>query len=472
MQESFQVLVACSANVCRSPLAASVIRANVGELGSGVYVSWAGTYAAVGDAMCSQAAAYLGRVGEVGSSRQITAPLMSGADLLLTADRSQRAWLARMNPESRSCTFTLRQGARLASWVTQQLAAGFLPAGSPPLPENPHDRLVWLVSEMDAARGSHAFWDPHADDIEDLHSEDDHRATLDAVAEASTELARAFVLIATIDPASLHSTPGSAPTELQQTWESHGVDLPRKTWISRLLGRRPLRTSQELQEWVPGEFLGEIASSTPTYSHILLTPHSEIEQHLQRALAHADLHSSRSFPAIVLVTSAREGAGKTAVAISLATGFAQAGRSVVLVDADLRESKVSSYLGLEPEVGLPDVIAGMVPMQEALMTWRRGLIHVLTCGPRTPEPGALLESAQFHTLMAELRNEFEIVIVNAPPVCDWSDAVQLASVCDGTVLVAARGRTRRKDAMQAADALRAGKANLLGTIMTVAPSSH
>ncbi|MDP2287968.1 MAG: polysaccharide biosynthesis tyrosine autokinase [Actinomycetota bacterium] len=472
MQESFQVLVACSANVCRSPLAASIIRAEVGELGSAVYVNWAGTYAAVGDAMCSQAAAYLGHVGAVGSSRQITAPLLMSADLLLTADRSQRAWLARMNPASRPRTFTLRQGARLASGVTQQLAAGFLPLGSPPLPENLHDRLMWLVSEMDAARGSHAFWDPHADDIEDLHSEDDHRATLDEVAQASTELARAFMFVATVDPASVDSTHGSTATEEQQTWESPGVDLARKTWISRLFGRRPLRTSQELQEWVPGEHLGEISSSTPTYSHILLTPHSEIEQHLQRALAHADLHSSKSFPAIVLVTSAREGAGKTAAAISLATGFAQAGRSVVLVDADLRESKVSSYLGLEPEVGLPDVIAGMVPVAEALMTWRRGLLQVLTCGPRTPEPGALLESTRFRTLMAELRNEFEMVIVNAPPVCEWSDAIQLASVSDGTVLVAARGRTRRKDAMQAAADLRVSKANLLGTIMTVAPASH
>ena len=470
MQDSFQVLVACSANVCRSPLAASVIRSSVASLGSTVYVSWAGIYATDGDAMCPQAAAYVGHAGVIGSARQVTPPLLAGADLLLTADRSQRAWLARMDPSTRSRSFTLRQGARLATWVVRKLASGELPTGAPAMPMDPQARLHWLVSEMDAARGAHASWDPSDDDVEDLHGEEDHHQTLEAVARAASALGEAFLFVATTDPAQLSaSAEAQATTFATGAWPSDEQGPSELPWYRRLLGPRLVGSAQQLKDCTQAEFLGQISSSNSSFSHELLTSHLEIEDHLQRTLVHAHLDTLTSLPAVVVITSAREGSGKTATAINIATSFAQSGRSVVLVDADLRASKVSAYLGIEPEVGLPDVVADAIALPDALLPWHRELIQVLPCGPRIPDPQSLLSSVRYRSLIEQLKGQFDLVVVNAPPLAQWPDSLWLSDSADGTVLVVARGRTSRRDASHCAELMRERKAALLGTIMTAAP---
>lgn len=469
MQESFEVLVACSANVCRSPLAASVMRSALVALRPAVHVSWAGTFAAVGDAMCPQAASYVGLAGAIGDSRQLTPALLKRADLLLTADRTQRAWIARMDPASRQDTFTIRQAARLATWVAQFVASGSTPPGAQPFPDSTLDRLRWLVVEMDAARGMLASWDPQHDDIEDRHGDIDHRGTLDQVAHASTALAEAFIAIAQAGQLVANAMETGAQDDAlnEPAFNSPGFSLKSRL-PARLRGQAPIQTQADLQECLRTENLGHIASTSRSFNQILMTPRPEIEQHLKRALGQAALQQSKVFPAAVVITSANPGSGKTATAVNLAMSFVESGRSVMLIDACLHNSKLGAYLGVDSEVGLPDVLAGVMPLSQAELTWHRGALRVLPRGPHLADATALLASEQMELLLADLKTQVDLVIINAPPLLSSTDAAVIGAIADGAVIVVGRGRTTCKQLESAARLLDEANVKLLGTIMTFA----
>jgi len=419
--------------------------------------------------MCPQAASFVGLRGSIGDSRQVTQDLLTQADLLLTADRTQRAWLARMDPSTRPRTFTLRQGARLATWVAQHVRAGMLPEGAPPLPEGMLQRLQWLTTEMDAARGMLASWDPQHDDIPDNHSEADHTDTLEDVAKASRELAEAMIVIARMDSMSGSLVHASAPGTVLLGHEPD--EIVESPWqrLRNLLARDHLITTQAtLADCVRAENLGHIASASPSFNEILMTPRTEITQHLRRALVHADVRNSRGFPTSVVITSARDGAGKTATAINLALSFVQAGMSVIFLDADLHDSKVSAYLGIESAVGLPDVLSGELSLDDALVRWHRGLLTVLPCGSYVADSHGLLSSQRMQELHDELLTRADLVVINAPSIASGDEAFAVGSLSAGIVLVVGGGRTTCKQVKLAWEALEQSDSQVLGTVMTFA----
>lgn len=167
MAESLQILVVCTANICRSPAAAAVLSYEMGRrFGAEVSVWSAGTEALAGSSACELSGALVGtypqRIAEEGdhileysehASRVVSPADLRRSDLVLTMDRSHRSRLAQLLPAARSHTFTLRQAAGIAGAVAAHVADGELPAGAPPLPPGRTDRLRWLIAELDAARG-------------------------------------------------------------------------------------------------------------------------------------------------------------------------------------------------------------------------------------------------------------------------------------------------------------------------------
>lgn len=160
-----QILVVCTANICRSPAAAALLSYELGQrFGESVRVASAGTEALAGSPACELSTALVGAyprwTGGSGSlahpdhvSRQVAAADLAASALVLGLDRTHRAALAHLAPAARQRTFTLRQAAAIAAAVGGQVAAGGLPAGAPPLPGPAADRLRWLVAEVDAGRG-------------------------------------------------------------------------------------------------------------------------------------------------------------------------------------------------------------------------------------------------------------------------------------------------------------------------------
>ena len=175
-------------------------------------------------------------------------------------------------------------------------------------------------------------------------------------------------------------------------------------------------------------------------------------------------------PQQIVVSSAIAAEGKSFTAVNLAITMAQADLSVCLVEGDLRRPRATGYLGIDGSLGLSDVVAGHYALDDALVEWNRGQITVLPAGTTPPDPGQLLGSHAMEEVLAELRNRFDRVIIDAPPLLPVSDAVVLGGISDGVIVVARYRHVRREQFVMAVENLRAANATVLGTILTQVPS--
>lgn len=170
---------------------------------------------------------------------------------------------------------------------------------------------------------------------------------------------------------------------------------------------------------------------------------------------------------ILQVTSANPGEGKTTTAVNLAVSVARAGRTVILVDADLRKPRVHSFFDLPVEPGLTNAILGQVTAAELghLIERDAGSLSAVPSGPLPPGPSELLGSARTAAVLAELSDLADLVIVDSAPVLPVSDAIVLARKADATLLVANGSRTSAPELEAAVDLLGQVDATIIGTVL-------
>ncbi len=169
-------------------------------------------------------------------------------------------------------------------------------------------------------------------------------------------------------------------------------------------------------------------------------------------------------PKVIVLTSPSPREGKSTTCANLGVVLAQADKSTLIVDCDLRRPSIHKIFGLRNIKGLVNVLAeGSDPRS----VWQEPLLNlkVLTSGPLPPHPAELLESERFAKLLSRVRDEFEYVLVDAPPIQAVSDPAILASRSDGVLLVLAAQRTRKRAVRQAMRSLNTVGANVLGTVM-------
>jgi capsular exopolysaccharide synthesis family protein len=138
--------------------------------------------------------------------------------------------------------------------------------------------------------------------------------------------------------------------------------------------------------------------------------------------------------------------------------------SVLLVDGDVRTNSLSTQFGARGLPGLTSAIVGTTSIDDAVLEIVPGL-SLLPAGPTPPNPPSLLSSGRMRELVAELREQHSLVIIDAPPVAHLADASILASISDGIVLVTRVGVTNRADLPAAAANLRHSPTPLIGTIV-------
>lgn len=166
----------------------------------------------------------------------------------------------------------------------------------------------------------------------------------------------------------------------------------------------------------------------------------------------------------LLVSSSVPGEGKTLTAANLAVAMALDGKSVILVDADLRAPTLHEKFDLDPQPGLTNVLRGERPLTHALQeTLVRGL-RVLVAGPLPPNPAELLHSDALETLHQQLKGLADIVIFDSPPLLAAADTQILSAELDGVLYVVQLGETTRPALEQAAGLLSQARANLVGVI--------
>ncbi|ENR0230843.1 polysaccharide biosynthesis tyrosine autokinase [Enterobacter bugandensis] len=148
---------------------------------------------------------------------------------------------------------------------------------------------------------------------------------------------------------------------------------------------------------------------------------------------------------IVVISGPSQDCGKTLVSTSLASIAAQAGQRVLFIDADMRKGYVHNIFKLNNQHGLSSVLGGSVEWQDAIQRSEKGGFDVLTCGPHPSHPVELLMNERFQTVMSRIDKEYDIVIVDTPPVLAVTDALLVARAAATTLLVARFGKTSVKE---------------------------
>jgi protein-tyrosine kinase len=167
----------------------------------------------------------------------------------------------------------------------------------------------------------------------------------------------------------------------------------------------------------------------------------------------------------ILVTSSGPEEGKSTTVANLAVVFAQQGKKVLLIDADLRKPTVHYTFQLDNTIGLTNVLTKQTQLDKAAVATLVENLSVLSSGPIPPNPAELLGSKAMEDMLVAALEQFDIVIFDTPPVLAVTDAQILANRCDGTILVVGSGKTQIEPAMKSKELLLSSKGKLLGVVL-------
>ncbi len=213
------------------------------------------------------------------------------------------------------------------------------------------------------------------------------------------------------------------------------------------LGRSVIGTVPSTTELVADEFGGAetaLVNGRQVDTHVvsLLNPLSTASESYRALRTNIQFSRPDVMVQTILVTSSNPGEGKSVTSSNLAVVFAQAGRKVLLVDADLRRPTVHKKLGLPREPGLVQQMFSEDRIDPAQIEQLADDLYVLPAGQLAPNPSELIGSKRMRDLIADMREVFDIIIFDAPPVLAATDAVLLSTQCDATLLIVRAGETK------------------------------
>jgi capsular exopolysaccharide synthesis family protein len=308
------------------------------------------------------------------------------------------------------------------------------------------------------------------------------------IANAVTESFRTTIAQIT-KPASGHTSPVSAsvlqpatvPTD--PTSPNTKLDIALGLLVGLAIGVGLAVLIDVLDTRIRGKRDVTLITNAPIIGGIALDPNAvtrplivQDDPHSPRAESFRILRTNLQFlevepgPKSFVMTSAVPGEGKTTTSANLAITIAESGAKVVILDADLRRPKLAEYLGLEGGVGLSDVLIGRVPLADALQPWGRGTLNVLPAGSIPPNPSELLGSTAMAALLRTLETQFDVVIIDLPPLLPVTDAALVSKLTRGTLVVVAAGNTHKGEFAAAISALENVGANVAGVIITMLPT--
>jgi polysaccharide biosynthesis transport protein len=227
---------------------------------------------------------------------------------------------------------------------------------------------------------------------------------------------------------------------------------------------RTVRDSEDVDELTDLTILGTVPREFPKKPLPATSSPRSARAEAYRQVRTTLLNARHPEMQTMAVTSPSLGEGKTSVATNVAAVFSRSGQRVAIVDADLRRPCVASFLGVQSERGLTDVLAGTCSLHEALNLLNDGRLAVLTSGALPVNPSEALGGAAMKQVLRQLADEYDYILIDTPPVLPVSDPLVLAPLVDGVILVIELGHTTRDRVKRATKALDRVNATILGVV--------
>jgi len=168
---------------------------------------------------------------------------------------------------------------------------------------------------------------------------------------------------------------------------------------------------------------------------------------------------------VIVITSSSPGEGKTTTCTNLSITFAQMGAKVLLIDCDLRKARVHRYLQLDRNDGVTNILCGFATIEHAIKHGVRENLDVLTSGNTPPNPAELFESEAFGDMISQLKNEYDYIIIDTPPLAIVTDAAVIMKYSSGVVVVVHQNVTTYDMLDKTIDTIDKTGAKLLGAVM-------
>lgn len=227
----------------------------------------------------------------------------------------------------------------------------------------------------------------------------------------------------------------------------------------------------EVKQYLGVPFLGPVGiadvkgDATAGELMALREPKSNFAESLRNVRTNVIFSFTEADQRSLLVTSPGPLEGKTLISCNLVVIMAQMGRRVLLVDADMRKPRVHKVFGTSSEPGLSNLILGKCSAQEAARETRIKSLKLIPSGTLPPNPSELLSSKRMGELLGQLKDQFDFIIFDSPPILSVTDAAVLAGMADGVALVVKASSTTKDHALRALEHLWDVRARVLGVVL-------
>jgi capsular exopolysaccharide synthesis family protein len=197
----------------------------------------------------------------------------------------------------------------------------------------------------------------------------------------------------------------------------------------------------------------------------LLNPLSPISENYRRMRTNIQFSRPDETIQVIMITSSGPGEGKTVTAANLAVTMAQAGRQTLYMDADLRRPAGHKMFGISKEPGLVEILFDKHPFDPENFKSNIDDLSILPTGSSVPNPAELMGSRKMKDLITKLRNHYDFIVIDTPPVLAVTDAVILSNLSDASIVVASANETDHHSLERTIESFRTVDAPLVGAVL-------
>jgi capsular exopolysaccharide synthesis family protein len=237
----------------------------------------------------------------------------------------------------------------------------------------------------------------------------------------------------------------------------------------------PIKTSKDVMLVSNLPVLGSIPNVRGAFSKQYLIQHHK-SSHISEAYRTLRTNIefvSPDFPTkTLLLTSSKPREGKSTVASNLAIVMALLGKKILLIDTDLRKPRLENFFEIKSEKGVTSILIREIPISSAIVSTQIENLSLIPVGRIPPNPSELLGSQQMDNLIKKVKEEFDYIIFDAPPILNVTDTIVLAAKMDGVLIVVEANKTNKFVFSQAKEALEKVNTRILGVILNKIPSTY